>query len=125
MHGTLPATGIRATSAADTSVSDQSSNDTSVIVPLSQWFSRICGALFPHKPGLALHLETDCGERNGHRYASGEVAVPSLILRILLRGRGGRTWLGAIMEGSDAEWWRDLQRAERIAAQVDRLDLGR
>lgn len=123
MHAPLSKAAMAAINRADTSVSERSADDRFVIDAAPQWFSLAARQLLAPKPGLVLHLQTDCGERNGHRYASGEVAVPSLIVRHLMRSANGRSWLGAIMDGSDAPWWLDLQRTERIAAQVDRIDL--
>lgn len=121
MHGTLPAAAAVAIKAADTSVSETFVDDRFVIDAGAQWFSRIAQGMWDHKPGLALHLETDCGERNGHRYASGDVAVPSFVVRQLLRGLHGHQWLNAIMDGSGAEWWAELQRHADIGRRVEQI----
>lgn len=97
-----------AASFSDNSVSDD-----------SEWFPRAAKVLLAPKPGLVLDLLTDCGERNGDRYASGAVKLPSGVMRHLLRGKHGRQWLNAIMDGSDAEWWVDYQRAERVLFAVE------
>jgi hypothetical protein len=118
MHGVLPSTERGAISCSDKSVGDESSSDISVGEEC-EWFVRAARDLLAPKPGLVLHLETDCGERNGERYAGGRVKVPAHIIRQLLRGPHGAQWLAAIMDGCCAEWWIAHQRALRIAAAVD------
>lgn len=123
MHEPCTREQIAAINGADRNVSERDVDDRFVIDVGPQWFPNAARLLLAPKPGLVLHLQTDCGERNGHRYASGEVVVPSPIVRHLIRSANGRPWLGALMDGSDALWWKDFQRAERIAAQIDSLDL--
>lgn len=123
MHGNLSTAGSNARKSNDRDVKECPLDDRFGVDAEYQWFSSICRRMWNHKPGLALHLETDCGERNGHRYSSGEVAVPSYVVRMLLRSKNGSQWLNAIMDGCDQEWWREHKRAERITLQVDRIDL--
>lgn len=120
MHGTLPKRITGAINGSDSSVGDPTNlSDES----LDDWFVIAAPTLLAPKPGFILDLETGCGERNGDRYANGSVKVPSGVVRRLLHLTNGRAWLNAIMWGCKAQWWLDLQRAERIAAQVDKLDL--
>jgi hypothetical protein len=79
------------------------------------WFVEIVRGLLPKEAGLALHISTGFEERTCYRYAAGERKPPGYFIRALLRTEEGWQWLAAIMDGSDAAWWRDLQRARRIA----------
>ena len=120
MHGVFPSAGDRAIEAGDIAVVDKSVDDISVA---DGWFARICKALFTSKAGTACHYDSGVDERSCQRYAAGTVQPSGWFIRALLRSKNGGTWLAAIMDGSDAPWWRQLQRAQRIAAQVDKLDL--
>src|SRR5262245_44496571 len=79
------------------------------------WFANICKGLFALKAGLQLHYITGFEERSCQRYAAGTTEPPGDFVRAFLRSEQGGTFLAAIMDGSEAAWWRDLQRAERIA----------
>lgn len=90
----------------------------------ADWFSVATLKMHPHKPGTVLHLVTGLGdERLCQRYAADHVRPPAYFLRRLLRGRHGRQWLNATMDGCTEQWWLDHQRADRIVAQIDALDL--
>lgn len=89
-------------------VADQTVSET------EQWFEEICRALLPKDAGLALHLTTGFEERTCYRYAAGDRKPPAYFLRALLRSEQGWTWLAAIMDGSDAEWWRDIEAARDL-----------
>lgn len=119
MHGTLPVRITGATNAADTSVGRPTNLSEEA---LDDWFVAAAPTLLAPKPGFILDLETGCGERNGDRYANGSVKVPSGVVRRLFHGTGGRAWLNAFMCGCKAQWWLDLQRAERIAEQFDKIN---
>lgn len=123
MHQPLSKAQIAAINGSDRSVSDRTADDRIVFDAGPQWFPNAARILLAPKPGLVLHLQTDCGERNGHRYAGGEVAVPMGVVRQLVRRDDGRPWFEALMEGSQAAWWLELQRAERVAAQIYALNL--
>ena len=86
------------------------------------WFSGPARAMLGSDPGLGLHILTGIPERTAYRYASGERAPPAYLIRELLRGPHGEQWLSAIMDGSNVQWWRDMQRAERIAAAIDSIE---
>jgi hypothetical protein len=88
---------------------------------LDDWFVTAARSLLAPKPGFILDLETGCGERNGDRYASGAVKLPSAILRRLLRSNHGRQWLNAVMDGSEVGWWIEYQHAERISAAIQQV----
>jgi hypothetical protein len=126
MHGTLQARISGASEVADQMViSDSESTDAAAITDHldKDWFVQIVESLAPKDSGYALHLVTGFEQRSCYRYASGERKPPAYFLRALLRSDQGKQWLAAIMDGSEAEWWCEHQRAERIVAQVDRLDL--
>ena len=117
MHGNLSVSGDDASKSDDRNVCEPGTYDTSVCDD-GEWFPRAARILLAPKPGLVLHLLTDCGERNGDRYASGDVKVPSYIVRQLLRGEHGEAWLNAIMEGARPPWWIEHQRALDIGRKV-------
>lgn len=94
----------------DRSVADDDADDRFD----ADWFAKTCKALFDGKAGTALHFLTGFDERSCQRYAAGHVKPPAYFLRALLRGDHGRTWLNAVMDGSQAIWWQRHQRAERI-----------
>ncbi len=112
MHGTIPARVESASEAKDRSVLSQTNLSED---PIDNWFPIAAQSLLAPKPGLVLHLLTDCGERNGDRYASGAVKVPSFLVRQLLRSEQGEAWLRVLMDGSDAPWWRQREEIERDA----------
>lgn len=84
------------------------------------WFARLVGGLFTRKAGTALHCISGFDERACQRYAAGHVKPPAYFLRALLRSAQGFQFLAAIMDGSDAAWWADLQRAKRVMDAIDR-----
>lgn len=73
------------------------------------WFSNAAKQLYPAKSGTALHYLTGFDERICQRYAAGHVRPPAYLLRSLLRGDHGWTWLCVVMENSDQKWWRDAR----------------
>lgn len=72
------------------------------------WFVEMVRGLHPHKPGTALHYLTGYDERLCQKYAAGSVKPSAYFLRNLLRSGQGWQHLVAIMDGSNAAWWRDL-----------------
>lgn len=124
MHGVLGAARAPSRNGSDRSVAKTSVTDTSVGDD-ENWFSDAALSLLgTEKPGTALDCVTDFrfGERNCQRYAGGDVKPPGYFVRALLRGKHGEQWLNAIMDGCDAPWWRDLQRARRIADAIASID---
>lgn len=83
------------------------------------WFSNICKALGIN--GLTLHWVSGFRERDCERYAAGHVRPPGWFIVAVLRSEQGGVWLQAFMDGSDAKWWRDLERARRIAATLEQV----
>ena len=104
MHGLLP-TPAKAAS----EVTDQSSDQT-----VSRWFPAIVSQLLPKDAGLALHLTTGFEERSCYRYAAGDRKIPGDFLRALLRSEQGFTWLAAVMDGAEPDWWCELQAARDL-----------
>lgn len=124
MHGVLGPALAPSRNAGDRCVVEKSITDRSVVDD-ENWFSDAAFALLgKDKPGTALDCVTGLrfGERNCQRYAAGDVKPPGYFIRELLRTPHGRQWLAAIMDGSNVRWWRDMQRAERIAAAVDSVE---
>jgi|SRR6185312_5718483 len=112
MHGSLPVE-ISKSNKAAVQLADQLVSDDE-----GEWFSNICAQLLPKDAGFALHITTGFEERTCYRYAAGNRKPPAYFLRALLRSDQGWTWLSAIMDGADAEWFRDLQRARRVAEVI-------
>lgn len=115
MHGLFTRTGSEASNAdgksdAEIAIDDKSDGD---------WFSDACKHLLPAKAGTALHFATGFDERSCQRYAAGHTAPPAYFLRALLRSPQGWTWLCAIMDGSDEEWWREVRYAYEFIIIVE------
>lgn len=126
MHGRIPAASAAAISTTVQTVRGNSvpeSSDQTVSDECGR-FARAAPVLLGSDPGIALHLLTGCAERTGYRYASGDRSPPEHVITALLRSGHGWQWLSAIMEGHQPEWWRDLQRARRVVAQLDAIDMG-
>ena len=122
MHGNLPAADSAAISAPVKSDADENADGKSDGEECG-WFADAARGLLPHKAGTALHFATGFDERLCQKYAAGKVKPSAYFLRALLRSDGGWQWLSALMDGSDAQWWRDLQRARRVIAQLDTIDM--
>jgi hypothetical protein len=71
--------------------------------------------------GLVLQTLTGVPARTAHRYAKGQRPPTAHIVRELIRSEGGWQWLAALMDGAQPQWWRDMDRARRIAAQFDSI----
>lgn len=116
--------GQSATNGSGTSAADEFSDGKSAVDD-SEWFSQAAQRLLPSKPGTILHLTTGLGdERLCQRYAAGHVKPPAYFLRALLRSPHGRQWLAAVMEGSEADWWRDykdLQCRSDLLARITEI----
>jgi len=89
---------------------------TGDISDAEDWFANACKHLLPTKAGTALHFVTGFDERSCQRYAAGDVKPAAFFLRALLRSPQGWIWLCAAMDGSDADWWRDVRYAYEIIA---------
>jgi len=107
---------------------DHDPTDLSTVAPTTDgksavddgdWFHKMAQALHPEKPGTVFWATTGVDERLCQRYAAGHTRPPAYFLRSLLRSEGGWTYLAFLMDGSKAIWWRDLQRARRIAVVLN------
>lgn len=87
----------------------------------SQWFKDVARLLLGKDAGLHLHYITGYPERSCYYYAKGERPLPGDFLHKLFRSPQGEPFLRAFMHG--CEWWQQVERARRIAAQIDRLNL--
>lgn len=123
MHAGFPVRLARATKASAQAGNGISSPAQTGSEPDSQWFARASRQLLGSDPGLNLSLLTGVPERTCYRYASGERPATEYIVAKLLRSEHGWQWLAALMDGSNAQWWSDMQRARRITAQLDAIDL--
>lgn len=103
---------------AGQTVSADQSADQMVSDDEGRWFADICDGLLPKDAGLALAMATGFNERTCYRYAADDRKPPGYFIRALLRSEGGWQWLAALMEGSGADWWTELQRAKRIADAI-------
>lgn len=129
MHGILPGKPGVAISRAGQSVSE--TPKAAATEPITDqtdsdgngWFVAMASALLGKDAGYHLHLITGFEERTCYRYAAGDRKPPGYFICALLRSEQGAQFLAAIMDGSNAEWWRELERAKRIAAQVEQLSL--
>lgn len=118
MHGTIPRR-RRVAIKHDGRDATERIVDGKSAVDDGDWFKRAAQQLYPHKPGTILHLTTGLGdERLCQRYAAGDVRPPAYFLRALLRSQHGEQWLAAALEGCTATWWKDLQRARRVAVAL-------
>jgi hypothetical protein len=92
----------------------------------SDWFGSIGRTLLGKDAGFALHLLTGTPEGSCYKYVTTQPASrrqpPGWLIVQLLRTDQGRTWLNAFMDGSEAEWWCDFQRAQRIAEAIRAVD---
>lgn len=123
MHGTIRAAEIAAISPTAESCRQRQDSAESL------WFALLCRYLWggnaPKDLEFALARNHDKrSDRTCRAWAAGDSPPQVNILVILQRDpQCGRKVLDYVMRDCDAPWWRELQRAERIAAQVDRLDL--
>lgn len=125
MHGNVPADAAKAISCRVQTVSkppdteEKSTFTDQTGSGENAWFVDLCKQILPKDAGLHLHYITGFPERTCYRYASGERGVSGEFFRALLRSPQGQPFLNAIMHGSDAAWWSDLQRKIRNADRVD------
>jgi len=80
-------------------------------LPPDGWFMRIVHGLWPIKTIAWLQSFTGFPERTCRSAGSGATEPSSAMLYVLLRGDAGWDILSGIMEGSEARWWTDIQRA--------------
>lgn len=90
------------------------------------WFYDCAVAVFGESDtGRQLHLATGWARTSCYEFVARDPdrrRRPSPeFLRILLRSDHGRPFFNALMHGSDAAWWDDLQNCERRAADAERF----
>lgn len=113
MHGNYPGAtgGSISASAADCRPRQDSAE------PL--WFALLCRHLFGANAPKDLEYKTGRSDRTCRAWAAGDSPPPVNILLVLQRDHSiGRQVLDYVMRDSDAPWWLELQRAERIAAAI-------
>lgn len=122
MRAFMDGAGVGANGHDDRFVIEKTTGDKSVADD-ENWFSDAVLLLYPEKPGTALHYiaEKQFDERSCQRYAAGTVKPPAYFLRALLRSPHGWQFLAATMDGSDVEWWRDVERARAIKDAIDKV----
>jgi hypothetical protein len=89
------------------------------------WFAVMCRELWgvnaPKELGFVL---TDrWSERTYRGWSSGDNEPPASALAALIASEHGFRIVAWIVRDTFAGWWRNMQRALRIAAQIDKLDL--
>jgi hypothetical protein len=93
------------------------------------WFAVMCrelwGANAPKELEYVLRrIGHPRSDRTCRAWAAGDSPPPVNILLMLQRdAECGKHVLAYVMRDCDAPWWLQHQRAERISAQVDSLDL--
>lgn len=92
------------------------------------WFYGVAVTVFGTKEtGAHLHLATGWPRTSCYAFVARDPdqrrKPPSEFLRILFCSDHGQPFFNAFMHGSNADWWGSMQRALRIAAQIDKLDL--
>lgn len=86
-------------------------------------FCLMARALWELKAPAALHDHTKSSERTCRAWASGHSEPPFRVgVALLLSDDGGRA-LEWIMRDHNPAWWQKIQRAIRIAEQIDKLNL--
>ena len=88
-----------------------------------RWFAKAARALLSPDAGLALHYLTGVPESTCYRYARGDSQPSVFLVRKLLHGPQGATWLNVVMDGCTATWWLEWQAVERRAAKLDEIRL--
>lgn len=87
------------------------------------WFALMCRHLWGTNAPKELQFIVGGSDRTCRAWASGDTIPQSDILVALILSNQGRAVLDYLMSEVPMLWWLALLRAERIAAQVDALDL--
>jgi hypothetical protein len=126
MHGIVPKPELRATIRTATTrrkgVGLRRFRDRGDFSP--GWFAILGRKLWPEKTAAHLHFLTGASERTCRDWAPERPddtprEPPAFVLAELLRGEQGGRVLGAVMDGSKAEWWERHQRADQLAEVFD------
>ena len=88
----------------------------------SDWFGSIARNILGKDAGFHLSRVTGFPEGSCYKYVTkNRIArrkAPAYLLRALLRSEQGEPFLRAIMDGSEAKWWRDFQQAASVGSKV-------
>jgi len=88
------------------------------------FFALLCRELWGANAAKELQFRLGRSERTCRAWAAGDSPPPINVLVALLHEDDcGAAVLVYIMRGSAAAWWRAHERALRIAAQIDQLNL--
>lgn len=98
------------------------SPDSGTILPSAWAFSRLAQKLWPIKGPAHLQCLTGASERTCRAWCSGQCEPPAWVLVAVLASDDGESALGVVMGDYGAAWWRDLQRAKRIAEAISRVE---
>lgn len=100
---------------------DRPTVQTVTVSDSERWFADLARQLLPKDAGFALHVCTGFEERTCYRYAAGDRKPPAYFLRALLRSEQGWTWLAAVMDGAEPEWWRTVQAAAASRSKLEEI----
>jgi hypothetical protein len=129
MHGTVIPNAKRVSVNPDTkTVSLGAAADTSDNDVGNAWFSDAMRDLGINAEMLVVLTRSDMDKlRTCYRYLTsmekGGTKPTGYFILMLLASEAGQQILDRLFEGRDVPWWREHQRALRIAAQVDKMDL--
>lgn len=89
------------------------------------WFAIMCRELWGANASKELHfvLSDRWSERTYRGWTSGDNEPPASALAALIASEHGFRIVAWIVRDAFAGWWSKMQRALRIAAQIDKLDL--
>lgn len=87
------------------------------------WFALMCREIYGANAAKDIQFVLDKSERTCRAWASGESVPPSTVLWALIDSDRGDEILKWLMRNSARPWWAAIQRARKIVAQVDQLDL--
>lgn len=123
MQRTLPSAGISASKAPPGNGSDPLASESAA----NEWFYEAARDLLGKDSGYVLHILTGYPESSCYAYVAKNPQhrrrPREHFLRKLFATPQGRAFHAAFMAASGAPWWRDYERAQRITAQIDNLDL--
>jgi hypothetical protein len=80
-------------------------------------------ALWGANAAKEIQFITTRSERTCRAWASGDSEPPASVLATLLLSGNADAVLKYILGDADSEWWREHERALRIARQVEKMDL--
>lgn len=87
------------------------------------WFAIMCRQLWGANAPKELQFLLEKSDRTCRAWAAGDAIPLATILAVLIVGPQGGRILEHLMRESPSPWWAEHERARRITAQVDQLDL--